>query len=389
MIDTPPLPPAIPAATGHALAPPPDAAPSRSRGGWIMFAAGVVVMMIVLNSGLRLPAVSGDGVASTLVMAGLLLLSLWLHIVLHEGGHAIAGVARRMRVWAIGIGPWRLEHSPAGWRWRHGGHVRGIGGFVMLLPRAGEAASRLDSIVHVLGGPLANLVAALAAALAASALDGGNAAAVLNVFAVAGVMLGVVNLLPFHVAGWRTDGLNLLDLVRGAPAATAYLRMSQLVAASHAGVRSRDWPDAWMPEGELGHSPMLALNADLLRLGRAIDREDVDAARAYATRLVAASATAPPAMRAYIALGMASHAALIERDPELLEAWLARSEGGLTDLGAHRHWLRAEYAALVHAHPQACFHAAAARDALARLDDRSAVRFIGERLDLIEGGARG
>lgn len=56
---------------------------------------------------------------------------------LHEAGHAVAGVTRGIQAIAFGVGPRRVERGPTGrwrwrWRWRYGG---GIGGFAALVVR--------------------------------------------------------------------------------------------------------------------------------------------------------------------------------------------------------------------------------------------------------------
>src|SRR5690606_35515787 len=62
----------------------------------------------------------------------------WLQLLLHEAGHALAGLLVGRRFVGAGVGPLRLERGQGTWMLRWGGGVGGIGGFAAMLPR-GEA----------------------------------------------------------------------------------------------------------------------------------------------------------------------------------------------------------------------------------------------------------
>lgn len=317
--------------------------------------------------------------------------ALWLQLVLHEGGHALAGIARGMRPIAFGLGPWRIERGQAGrWRTRWGGGIRGIGGFAALVPPPDRAMSALDEALYLLGGPLANLLSAAAGFgwLALHPEASGLAAGMLWMFAGSSLLLGVVNLVPFHSQGWRSDGRGLLDVLRGAPAATHMRRISQLAALSMVGVRPRDWPEALLPERPDAQTPpALARTLHLLRLSHALDRGAEAEARSSARALREGYADAPDGVRQTVALLLASHAALVERDHALLAAWRPRVEGGLLDLGAQRAWLDAELALLGGDRATARDAISRARLALPRVHDSGSAVVLTERLASLAAAA--
>ena len=69
-------------------------------------------------------------------------LMVWPHVLVHEAGHALAGLARGMQPLAFGVGRWRWERSLDRWRLRRASHVRGISGFAILLPRGARGSQR-------------------------------------------------------------------------------------------------------------------------------------------------------------------------------------------------------------------------------------------------------
>ncbi|MFL6587847.1 MAG: M50 family metallopeptidase [Luteimonas sp.] len=332
---------------------------------------------------LGLPALEALPAGTGLALLAGFFLSLWPHIVLHEAGHALAGLSRGMQAIAFGVGPLRMERgSDDRWRWRYGGGVRGIGGFAALLPSGERGLSRLDQTVFLLGGPLANLVtAALCIALVLwLPMSPWLAGAALGT-ALAAAVMGLGNLLPMHMDGWRSDGRGLLDLARRTPDAALQLQINQLMALSLANVRPRDWPPASIPTVDTGiASSGLQQSARMLRLSHAVDRRDGVAARPQAEALAAAFAKAPTAFRPSIAVMLASHAALLVGDRALVAAWRAHCEGGLMDLSPYRAWLDAEIARLDGDAAAVRMHLDQARALSERIPDAASRTVFDERL---------
>jgi len=381
---------------------PPDpgdaVATRRTRRGPLQFAlymlAGGMVGVLGAMFGRSLAAAAPDWPwppVSVPVALLATLLMLWPNIVLHEAGHAVAGIARGLRPIAFGIGPLRWERGQSRWRFRRGGRVGGIAGFASLLPHGGRGLSRLDQMAYLAGGPLANLAtAALAVALLPMADASPGLAGFLLGTAAGAAFLGLMNLVPFHSQGWRSDGRGLLDLLRRTPEAALQQRVHHLLALNVAGVRPRDWPEALLPSPvDTPTSPMLAANGDLLRLARAMDRGDDEAAAAAARRATLAFPTLPEALRPHVAVALAGHAARSLREPELLAAWRPLCEGGITDLSLLRAWLDAELAAGSGDAEAGCAAVAAARDRLDHAPDPVTALLLREYLDELDAQIAG
>ncbi len=302
-----------------------------------------------------------DSTQSWLVVGALLvglLCSLWPHILLHEVGHALAGRLVGLRPVALAIGQRRWERKSQRWRRRASQATRGVGGYVLSLPTSPERHGAFADAVFLAGGALVNLgVGALAIWLASTAASASDAAtgatpalwrcAVFG-FGLGGLMIGVVNLLPIRVAGWNADGRMLLDLILRHPEAHTRRAMLQVMALSVAGVRPRNWPATMLPDTQTTQlSPITRAAALSLRLMHALDAGHDADARAAATALHALEPTLQVQFRPQIAIAMAMHAALCERDAALLAAWRARTDGLLAfDNTLTLAWLDTEQAHL-------------------------------------------
>lgn len=350
----------------------------------VYFAIGAVVGGGAAYFGLGL--LPGVG----LLALGVFFLATWPNLILHEAGHALAAMARGMQLVALGIGPLRLERGSQGrWRLRHGGGVRGLGGFAAAFPRVGHEPGRFDEALILAGGPLANLVtAALCLWLGTLPAVGAWASQVALGSGLSALVLGVLNLVPINSAGWRSDGRGLLDLLRGSPHATLQQQVNRMVALSMAGVRPRLWPAAIVPDGPAdGSSPLLAAAADAMRLTHAMDTGDHQAAARAAEDLGRRYPELPEAMQPAIAVGLAGYAARITRDARQLRAWRARCGGrSLLDLTPYLHWLDAELAMLEGNADAARTSVEAARGTLERVHDASGVLLLEEYLDALASG---
>ena len=355
----------------------------------LQFAIGAVVggaaSMFVLRG------VPDIGWVSMLWLLPALLVSLWVHILLHEAGHALAGLAVGFRAIAFGVGPLRAERGTNGWRLRWGGGLKGgVGGFALMLPPEGIALRRGPQAVFLLGGIAMNLGLATLSFVALAAFPDLMAPArgALGVFAMIGMALGLANLLPFSAGGWMSDGAGLRQLWRAPDEALAMFRMQQIFAVSMAGTRPRDWPLALLPDAPaapLDSSNAVAMSLALFRLARAIDAADDSAADTEARGLAEVWPSVGPLLRPGIAISLAGYAA-VRGDLTLLSAWRPLSAGNLLDVSAYEAWLDAEQAQMEGRGFDALDHARRAEAALGRVHDAGSRLVLAERLVLLRQG---
>lgn len=359
------------------------------------FVAGVGGGMLIAHLAFA-PAGPLHGLGSSGLIATLatLAVGLWLHVILHEAGHALAGLAVGMRIVALGIGRCRFERGGDGWRAWRGPSLAGVGGFAALVPGPGRGGGAPAQAVYLLGGPLANLVAGAGACVLAIALASTApawvAGAILGL-GISGVLMGAINLVPFRTHGWRSDGMGLADLLLGRPDARLLQRAQAAMALSAAGTRARDWPADVVPaeSGLAAASVGAATMVRQLRLARAVDAGDHMAASEAAHALVAGAGTLPATFRGQVALSMAAWAARCSADTALLEAWRAHCSGAILDATPLLHWLDGELARRHGDHAAARRELAAARRTLGRLPDAGGAKALSDALDQLEQALQG
>jgi len=373
----------------HPLPLPPETKPKPGWAAWAGQIGNGLLGAAIMGSliWLVLPRFEQEIVA-LIALLPTFVVSVWLHIVLHEVGHAIAGLATGYKPVAFGLGPLRFERSGDGWFLRQGGWLNGIGGFAVMLPSADALPQRRRLALYFLGGPLLNLLTGVPALLLASTAPPGPWMVLGLGFGAAGLVLGVSNLLPLKVNGVFADGAHLLRLRSDPEGSLGGFRMLQLAKLDMDGQRPRDWPARLLPEHPLPDlaidSPWVATHVTM-RLKAAIDRREAGRARDCARWLAARWPHIPMTERPAIALTMAEHAALVEDDLALLQAWRPLvTDDPLIDLSCYQAWLDAEIAFREGRQAEARTLLAKARAALPRIREAGTRVVVTEYLDALE-----
>ena len=120
-------------------------------------------------------------------------------------------------------------------------YLPGTGGQCLLEPPDGD---EVPFRLYNLGGGLANLLSALAAALTAFLLPFPWPVFLL-IFAAAGLFLGAVNLIPLSMDGVANDGFNLHLLSRSPQARRTFALQLRCHALLQRGIPLRDQPARW------------------------------------------------------------------------------------------------------------------------------------------------
>jgi len=375
------------------LHPPPLPPETKPKPGWAAWAGqigngllGAAIMGSLIW--LVLPRFEQEIVA-LIALLPTFVVSVWLHIVLHEVGHAIAGLATGYKPVAFGLGPLRFERGGDGWFLRWGGWLDGVGGFAFMLPPAEVRPSPRREALYVLGGPLANLITGVPVLLLASTAPPGPWTVLGLGFGAAGLVIGVFNLLPLKAGtgAWLLDGAQLVQLYRDPEYTFGVLRIQRLMQWSMSGQRLRDMLASLLPERPL---PDPASDSQLdfydvyVRHGVAIERGEAGRARDCARWLAANWPRTGPEMRNVAALCMAMHAALIEDDLALLQAWRPLvTDDALIDLSCYQAWLDAEIAFREGREAEAHALLATARAALPRIREAGTRVVVTEYLDAL------
>ncbi|MGE4073775.1 MAG: site-2 protease family protein [Lysobacterales bacterium] len=297
----------------------------------------------VLKGGMQLAPV---GTAKPLLLACLLLallVALPLQLAVHELGHALVGRARGGYLLRFVLGPWRCQRTRSGFRWQRVRSLKGIGGFVQtLLPPGKDFRMALSWML--LGGPLANLLLAGLAFLLIWYAPWWPLRVFSIPVALFGLLFGLINLLPFRVGGFLTDGANLWRIWSDPAALEQSQRMARLARASIDGLRPRELDAADIaaldPDQPTGAERFFAL---LVRATVAEDQGQLQQARTLINRALADWDQLPDGFRQVLALYAANACAQMDRDAPGARAWLAKTEGGLLE-DFHIAWVEAQIA---------------------------------------------
>lgn len=211
-------------------------------GGLLMWATKSLIESSLRESHLVQQLVAADAI---LTAWDLLALPVLILIVLaaHEVGHLLGGMSQGMRFLLLIVGPFGWHASVSGTRFEWNTNVALMGGLAATVPTKVGAALERQLLVQIAGGPLASLLLTILAVLLAAVAEPRVAA--YCVF-VAATSLGifVVTLLPVRTGGFMSDGMQLIDVLRGGSAVVERGALLQIFAQSLDGVRPRDWDPA-------------------------------------------------------------------------------------------------------------------------------------------------
>lgn len=157
----------------------------------------------------------------------------------HEIGHLIGGMSQGMRFLMLIVGPFGWHASVAGPRFEWNTNVALMGGLAATVPTAVGASLRRQMLVLVAGGPLASLLLTVLAVALAS-ISGPRFAAYGIFVAATSFGIFLVTLIPLRTGGFMSDGMQMIDLLRGGSAVIERSALMRIFAQSLDGVRPRD-----------------------------------------------------------------------------------------------------------------------------------------------------
>ena len=177
----------------------------------------------------------------TCIMA--LVVSMYLHIVLHEGGHLILGLAGGYRFVSFRIGSfvWVRQGETIE---RKKFSIPGTAGQCLLDPPDPDEKGEFPCLLYNLGGGLANLLSAGLAVSAVGIAENSIVKMALISFGAVGFYLAVMNLAPLKISGIANDGYNIRSFRKdkaGAKVLFLQLRINRLQQTD--GLRLSEIPD--------------------------------------------------------------------------------------------------------------------------------------------------
>lgn len=179
-----------------------------------------------------------------IAMGGFLLfavLALFIHIILHEGGHLICGLLSGWKYSSFRIGNLTLIKQDGKLKWKKT-TVMGTGGQCLMIPPECDP-EKCPFFLYLLGGGLLNIITG-GIAFGIGILTGGVPQIILNIFAIIGFGTGLMNLFPAKISGTMNDGYQIfIELPRSPKSRTAQYCLLSANAILYEVESTRDMPE--------------------------------------------------------------------------------------------------------------------------------------------------
>lgn len=219
-----------------------DAKPKKARNATVGFIFIMVLSALggygISSFAFKIPGFKAALPAFNLFDAFAMLLLVLLVLAIHELGHLIGGFTRGMKFLLFVVGPFQWIKTADGIRFSLVFNLGSFGGLAAALPNPDqEMAPQLKRLV--IGGPLSSLSLFVVSVLIGLALSGKPA---FYFYFIGGFsfLIFLVTALPFRAGGFMSDGMQLLELMRGGVGVEERQTIVNLMMQSMAGVRPRD-----------------------------------------------------------------------------------------------------------------------------------------------------
>lgn len=249
----------------------------------------------------------------------------------HEIGHLIGGVSRGMRFLLLIVGPFGWHASASGIRFEWNTNIALMGGLAAALPTTVGPNLRGQLLTNIASGPLTSLLLSILAIVLASFTDP-RITAYLTFVAATSFGIFVVTLIPTNTGGFMSDGMQIIDVMRGGNAVIERSALMQIFAQSLEGVRPRDWDLSALDTLSKMQSddPLRHTGSALYLLARAMDcQDDADIAR-YRSVLESSVDSYPSGFKQTVYVELAI-CAWLAGDTDGVRHYLNLSKGGIVE----------------------------------------------------------
>lgn len=217
------------------------------------------------------------GIAGMIIVS--MILSFFLQVIIHEGGHLVCGLATGYRFVSFRIFHLTIIRQNGKFCFKRFS-IAGTEGQCLLTP-PDRPLQDIPCVLYNLGGVFANLLTAAIAIFPVLAVDGMPypLKIFLSVFAFVGIFLGLMNGIPMKIGGIGNDADNIRLLLKDKNSKQALVTQLRINALVQKGVRPKDMPEEWFrQEGELDYKNALQTTIRLMYIGRLQDMGEWEAA---------------------------------------------------------------------------------------------------------------
>ena len=206
----------------------------------------VVVPVIALIDGQSVTEIFDKEFLVELLPIGWVLIALFiafiLHIILHEGGHLVAGLLTGYRFVSFRFLNFTLIRKDGRLKWRNF-ELSGTAGQCLMAP-PDKPLEQIDTRWYNAGGVLANVILVLLSLLLLWALDLPKWVDIfLGMMAFIGIAVALMNGIPMKIGGVANDGLNLLQLEKDLPGKQSFCNIFDINVRSQEGQPYTEMPE--------------------------------------------------------------------------------------------------------------------------------------------------
>lgn len=225
---------------------------------------------------------SGKSVFEILIYLAVLIfgmyIAVFLHVIIHEGGHLITGLMSGYRFSSFRVGSLMWLKKDGKIRFTRLS-LAGTGGQCLMAP-CDMKDGRIPYVFYNLGGTLMNLLSAMIFFLLAYLVPNGIFSVLLMMLAVIGVVFALYNGIPIKLEYANNDGYNIISIGKDKEAMRAFwlqLKVNELLAS---GIRLKEMPEEWfkLPDQSYLNNSIVAAIA-VLDCNRLIDQLRIEEAK--------------------------------------------------------------------------------------------------------------
>ncbi len=203
---------------------------------------------IFMGKYMKTVGANADNTGEFIVYVAMTLIALYaaifVHIILHEGGHLVFGLMTGYKFLSFRIGSFMWIKKDDKIKFKRFS-LAGTGGQCLMAP-PDMTGDNYPFVWYNLGGCISNvLFSGIAWGLSVLCAETGMLSLVFKIFAVVGVALAILNAIPVGLGGVDNDGSNTAAISRSVKARKAFWLMMKINEQVASGVRIKDMPDEW------------------------------------------------------------------------------------------------------------------------------------------------
>ena len=214
--------------------------------------------------------------------------SMFLHVIIHEGGHYVFGRLSGYRLSSFRIGSFMFIRKDGKVELKRF-MIAGTGGqCLMTPPDCSDSSFGFPFLLYNLGGIIANIITSLIGMIIFYVIGGsGFLSVILSVFSIIGIAFAIINGVPMKLGGITNDGYNALYLGKDNEVLKAFWRQLTINGKLAEGIRLKNMPEEWFdhPEGGDMRNPLIHA-CSIVKGSRYHDQMDFQRAQELYTKLL-------------------------------------------------------------------------------------------------------